>query len=96
MVSTSSGLGAGDPHAGGHARFEEAGGEAPGGVGGDAQPVGPVVHQVADGAEVALGGQPALGDDEDARAEALHLVEHVARHDDAAPGPRRRAGGRGR
>ena len=48
--------------------------------------VGAVVHQVADGPEVALGGQPALGDDQHAGAEALDLVEHVARHDHAAPG----------
>ena len=67
-----------------------------GGVGDDAQAVGPVVHEVADGAEVALGGQAALGDDEDARAEPLHLVEHVAGHDDAAVRAGCRAGARGR
>ena len=44
----------------------------------------PVVHQRPDLVEVARSGEPALRHHEHVRAEALHLVEHVARDDDAA------------
>ena len=64
-------------------RAEQAGGQAAGVVAADADAMGAVVHQLADGVEVALGGQPALGHDEHPAAEALDLVEHVARHDHA-------------
>ena len=43
-----------------------------------------IVHEVADGTEVALGGEAPLREDEHAGAEALDLVEHVARHHDGA------------
>ena len=77
-----------DPRAGDRAVAEQRGAERRWrGSLTSAQPVGPVVHEVADGAEVALGGEAALGDDEDPRAEALDLVEDVARHDDGAVGP---------
>ncbi len=51
-------------------------------VGADPEVQRPVVHELADGGEGALGDQAALGDDEDARPEPLDLVEHVARDDD--------------
>ena len=42
-----------------------------------------IVHQGADLVEVAGRREPAPGHDEDVRPEPFHLVEHVARHDDA-------------
>ena len=50
-------------------------------VGPDPEVVRPVVHQPAYVRERAFGDQPALSYDEDAGAEALDLVEHVAGDD---------------
>ena len=54
-------------------------------VGADAHAQRPVVHQRPQLTEVAGRGEPALRHHEHARAEPLHLVEHVARDDHAAP-----------
>ncbi len=50
--------------------------------------MGSVVHELADGPKRSLGRQTTFGDDEDARTEALHFVEHVAREHHAAAGHR--------
>ena len=66
------------------AGVQEVGGEEPRLARPDDDATRPVVHQRPDLAEVARGGEPALRHHEHVRSEALDLVEHVARDDDAA------------
>ena len=65
--------------------LDQRGGELAGTVSRHTNAVRAIVHQSTDVSIVAGSCQPALGDHEHPRSEPSHLVEHVARHQQALP-----------